>query len=284
MTIRHSKYKNTGLIFELLMKKLTSDLMIGVDSASINIIKKYFTNTELSKELKIYEIFLKNRNVSESKANTILDLVNVTYKKLNHKLLKTEKYNLIKEIKNHYNLEEFFKPRVKDYKELASLYILLEINKSKEFINPKETLKYKSTLFEYLTNNKINPIIPPINEFEKEDKSIRTISFYVLLEKFNSKYSNLHPDQKFIIKEFINNVDNSEELKNIYNNKILEIKNKLKKHIKIIKEPHIKIKLKEIYSLIKEIQSKTLIKNNNLVDILQYYSLLNELESTHGEI
>jgi hypothetical protein len=279
--IKHSKYRNIGLIFELLMKKLTSDLMIGVDSPSINIIKKFFTNTELSKELKLYEVFLKNKNISESKANTIVDLINKSYTKLNHKKIKIEKYNLIKEIKKYYNLEEFFKPRVTNYKELASLYVLLEINQSKDFINPKETLKHQHTLFEYLIGNKINSdkTSSITEEFKSNDKDIRTISFYVLLEKFNQKYSNLHPQQKYII-----NVDNSENLKNIYNSKILEIKNDIKKQLKLVKDPHIKIKLKEIYPLIKEINSKNLIKNNNLVDILQYYSLINELKNIHEKI
>ena len=97
MYIKHSKFKNTGILFELLVRKITADTLAGTESPSVNILKKYFVNTELGKEYKLYETLFKSKNLTEGKANTILTTILESSKKLNRKALKREKYNLVKE-------------------------------------------------------------------------------------------------------------------------------------------------------------------------------------------
>lgn len=287
MNIKHSKYKNTGIIFELLLKKITADTLSGIDSPAIKILRKNFIKTEISKEYKLYETVLKSTNLTEFKANNIISAILESSKKLNKKKLKIEKYNLIKEIKEYYDLEDFFKPRLGCYKELAAIYTLLEIKASNDFYNPNQIINNKVTLLEYITQGSLNIKNEKesiVEEFKTYDKDLRTLTYHVMLEKFNDKYSLLSTRQKIILREFINSVDNSSHLKEIYNSEIRYIKEELNKHLTKTQDLATKIKLEEISKLIKEIEGKVIIKNNNLVDLLQYHTLLEELAKIHGKV
>jgi len=103
MNIKHSKYKNTGILFELLVRQITSDTLSGKDSKATNILKKYFVKTELGKEYKLYETLSKHKKLTEGKAEVIINSVIESSKNLNRGTLKRQKYNLINEIQNHYN-------------------------------------------------------------------------------------------------------------------------------------------------------------------------------------
>ena len=281
MRIKHSKFKNTGLLFELLVRTITSDTLNGKESQAVNILKKYFVNTELGKEYKLYETVFKKSTISEGKANIILNTVLETSRKLNRSALRREKYNIIKELKEYYNLEELFKTKINNYKPLASLYTLFEIFNSKDITNPNQIVDNRVSIMEYLTKSEINKENVKediLEEFKSYDKDLRILTYRVLLEKFNDKYSNLNLSQKTVLKEFINNVDNTSNLKNFYNTKINEIKITLNSEIKNVKDKATKIKLKEVSKYSKEVDKRQRINNDNLVDLLQYYSLLEELK------
>tara|TARA_Y100000361_G_scaffold61936_1_gene54407 strand:+ start:767 stop:1621 length:855 start_codon:yes stop_codon:yes gene_type:complete len=281
MYIKHSKFKNTGILFELLVRKITADTLEGKDSPAVGILKKYFVNTELGKEYKLYETVFKSSSLTEGKANAILSTVLESSRKLNRGSLKRQKYNIIRELKENYNIEDLFKTKINNYKAQASLYTLFEIYNTKEITNPNQIVDNKVTLLEHLTNksqtrNEVKEDI--LEEFKSYDKDLRILTYRVLLEKFNDKYSNLNSSQKLVLKEFINNVDNTTRLKEFYNQKVNEIKNSLVKEIKNVKDKATKIKLEEIKKFIVEIDKRKNINNENLVDLLQYYSLLDELK------
>jgi hypothetical protein len=285
MYIKHSKFKNTGILFELLVRRITADTLSGVDSPAVNILKKYFANTEVGKEYKLYEAVFKSNNVNESKANAILTTVLESSKKLNRSKLRKEKYNLIKELKEHYNLEELFKTKLSKYKEFASLYTLLEIYNSQDITNPNQIIDNKVTLLEHLTSKDVNKDGVKddiLEEFKSYDKDLRILTYRVLLEKFNDKYSSLSNRQKYILKEFINSVDSTPRLKEFYSSEIEYIKETLKKEISKTKDEATKIKLQEVSKLVKDLDKKTTIKSDNLVDLLQYHSLLEELTKVNG--
>jgi|TARA_B110000902_G_scaffold45464_1_gene51108 hypothetical protein len=287
MYIKHSKFKNTGILFELLVRKITADTLAGVDSPSVNILKKYFVNTELGKEYKLYETIFKSNNITESKANIILTTVLEASKKLNRKTLKREKYNIVKELREHYNVEDLFKTGISNYKPLASLYTLFEIYNSQDITDPNQIVDNKFVLLEQLTSSpmdKDNVKNDIIEEFKSQDKDIRLLTYRVLLENFNNKYSHLSDAQKSILKEFINSIDSTSKLKEFYNSKIQEIKNNLILEIKITKDSATKIKLIEINKFLTEIGKNKKINSDNLVDLLQYCNLLEELKSSHGSI
>lgn len=285
MYIKHSKFKNTGILFELLVRRITADTLSGVNSPAVNILKKYFANTEVGKEYKLYEAVFKSNNVSESKANAILTTVLESSKKLNRSKLRKEKYNLIKELKEHYNLEELFKTKLNKYKEFASLYTLLEIYNSQDITNPNQIIDNKVTLLEHLTAKDVNKEGVKddiLEEFKSYDKDLRILTYRVLLEKFNDKYASLNDRQKHILKEFINSVDSTPRLKEFYSNEVEYIKETLNKEISKTKDEATKIKLQEVSKLIKDLDKKSSIKSDNLVDLLQYHSLLEELTKVNG--
>ena len=132
MKIKHSKFKNTGILFELLVRQVTVDTLQGNDSPAIDLMRKYFVKTELGKEYKLYESILKSKVLNEGRANMVISTILETSQRLNKSSLRRQKYNLIKEIKSHYNVDSFFSVKVKNYKELASLYTLIESYNSED--------------------------------------------------------------------------------------------------------------------------------------------------------
>jgi len=270
MYIKHSKFKNTGILFELLVRKITADTLAGNESPSVNILKKYFVNTELGKEYKLYETLFKSKNLTEGKANTILTTILESSKKLNRKTLKREKYNLVKELREHYNVEDLFKTNISNYKSLAALYTLFEVYNTQEITNPNQIVDNKLVLLEHLTSKEIS----------KDDVKNTLLEEF----KFNDKYSHLSDAQKSILREFIEHIDSTSKLKEFYNSKIQEIKKSLSEEIKSVKDEATKIKLVEVNKFIVEIGKNKRINNENLVDLLQYCSLLEEIKSTHEPV
>ena len=285
MYIKHSKFRNTGILFEVVVRKITSETLSGKNSPAIDILKSHFVNTELGKEYKLYETIFKSSKLDSSKANAVLDTVLEQSKKLNRSRIRKEKYNLISELKKHYNVEDLFKTKMNDYKAQASLYTLVEAYNTTKLIDPNQIIDNKVTILEYLTSGEVirdNVKDNIIEEFKTQDKDIRTLTYYVLLEKFNNKYSSLNSKQKNILKEFIESVDNTSRLKEFYNNEVNLIKKTIKEEIKRTKSEVVKIKLNEVSSLIKELDKRKVIKSDHLVDLLQYHSLLEELRKANG--
>jgi hypothetical protein len=285
MNIKHSKYKNTGILFELLVRQVTADTLNGGNSPALGIIKKYFVKGELSKELKLYETLTKKTNLSESYANTVLQTLLESSKKLNRTSLKKSKYNLINEIKKNYSLDEFFKTKVPHYKIYAAFYTLTEIENAQDIISPDQIITNKVTLLEQLSaspieEKKVKEDV--IQEFQTYDKDTRILAYKILLEKFNGKYSDLYDSQKIILKEFINSVDSTPRLREFYNSQVNELKSTLQELSAITTDKAIQIKLNEVASLLTELDKTASIKTDNLVDLLQYCELVEELKIANG--
>jgi hypothetical protein len=285
MKIKHSKYKNTGILFELLVRQITADTLKGGDSPAIDILKEYFVKTSLGREYKLYESVLKSKVLNEGRANMIISTILETSSKFNRTSLRKQKYNLINEIKKHYNLDVFFGAKIKNYKELASLYTLIEGYNSKEASDSQQIIENKVTLLEHLTKQEVNTKEVKedvLKEFQTYDKDLRILTYKVLLEKFNSKYENLSTEQKQVLKEFINSVDSTPGLRDFYNSKIEELKTTLNKEAKSIKDKATQIKITEVAKYLVELDKTAKITNDNLVDLLQYYELVKEIKVANG--
>jgi hypothetical protein len=285
MNIKHSKYKNTGILFELLVRQVTADTLNGDQSPALNIIKKFFVKSELGKELKLYETLTKSKKINESRSNLLIQTLLDSSKKLNKKTLHREKYNLINEIKKHYNLDEFFKTKLPNYKTQAAFYTLVEAQGSIEMINPDQIVTNKYSILEHLTLGPVNQEKVKdevLQEFQTYDKDIRMLTYKILLEKFNGKYSDLYESQKEVLKEFITSVDSTPKLKTFYNNRIQQLKEELAIISNTITDKAVQIKLNEVLPLIVEIEKNQPIRNENIVDLLQYCELVEELKSAHG--
>ena len=283
MKIKHSKFRNTGLIFELLVKQIAADTLNKKDSPAIDILKKHFTGrTSLVREFKLYEFILKNKGIGQNKAETILSTITEISKKLNRNTLKEQKYSLISDIKKGYDINEFFSIQVSDYKALASLYCLLEAQNNNELVDPNLLVNFRSTLLEHLTTEKqdaeeVKDTL--IEEYGKYDKDLKLLTFKILLEKFNDKYKDLLPQQKNILKEFITSVNSQTRLRTLVNEELTKIKNEVSKLSTRVKDEVVKIKLDEVAKTIKTLSNKEKINDNHLVNLMQYYDLVNELKS-----
>ena len=281
MRIKHSKYRNTGLIYELLVKQIASDVLESKESDAIQILKKYYSGkTTLAKEYKLYEFVVKNNSVSQSKAETIISTITEVSRKFNQKILKEQKYALISEIKEKYNIDEFFTVDVRDYKALASLYCLLEAQNNSNLVDPSFLINNKTTLLEHLTSKKQNEEDVKdslIEQYSKYDKDLKLLTFKILLEKFNEKYANLLPEQKYILKEFITSVNSSKKLFTLVNKELSKISEEVKKLGKKITDDIIKIKLDEVSKSIQPLKSTDKVNDIHLVNLMQYYELVNEL-------
>lgn len=285
MKIKHSKYRNTGMLFELLVRQITADTLAGKESKATNILKKFFVKTELGKEYKLYETLLSKKHLSEGKAEIVINTIIESAKPLNRNTLKRQKYNLIKEISNHYNLDEFFKTKLPNYKAQAALYTLLEIYSNGTPTNPEQIIANKIVLLESLTNKSVDKKQVEdglLEEFKSYDKDVRILTYKVLLEKFNGKYADLNENQKEVLKEFINSIDSTPKLKESYNRRVNEIKTALIDLNKKVTDKAVKIKINEVANLLAELGKTDKAGDEDLVNLLQYYELLEELSKIHG--
>ena len=285
MNIKHSKYKNTGILFELLVRQITADTLSGKDSKATHILKKYFVKTELGREYKLYETITKHKNLTEGKAEVVINSVIESSKNLNRGALKRQKYNLIQEISKHYNLEEFFQTKLSNYKSYAALYTLVEIYNSELLSTPDQIIVNKIAILEGLTTKPVSKKKVEDDlmvEFQSYDKDLRILTYKVLLEKFNGKYASLNANQKSVLKEFINSVDSTPKLRDFYNTKITEIKTTLTKQVKKVTDKAIQIKLNEVNNMLAPLGKTANVGNDDLVNLLQYYELLEELTRVNG--
>lgn len=279
---KHSKFKNTGILFELLVRQVTSDMMSNQDSKAVRIIKKHFNGTEILKEYNLYNTILKAPKLSEGKAESLLNTVVQESKKLDKDLLNKEKYQLIKEIKRYYDVENFFKAKIDNYKASAAIYTLFEAARAKELTDTKQLVTSKITLLEHITGEFLDAKKvekEAVQEFLNEDKDIRILAYKLIVEKYNEAYSELSQDQKDILKEYINNVSDTKQLKAYLNTKIQEAKTQLVKLVPIVKDKVLEIKLKEVIKLAKPITERQSIKDEHLVSIMQYFELVKELKA-----
>ena len=285
MKIKHSKYKNTGILFELLVRQITADTLKGGDSPAISILKEYFVKTSLGREYKLYESVLKSKVLNEGRANVVISTILESSKRFNRSSLRKQKYNLINEIKKHYDIDVFFGSKIKNYKELAALYTLIEGYNSKEVSDSNQLISNKITLLEHLTKKEVNTEEVKedvLKEFQTYDKDLRILTYKVLLEKFNSKYEDLSKEQKQVLKEFINSVDSTPGLRDFYNSKINDLQATLNEEAKDIKDKATQIKIQEVAKYLVELDKTTKVSNNNLVDLLQYYELVKEIKVANG--
>ena len=281
---KHSKVKNTGILFELLARQLTADTLNDVaNSAAIKIIREFFVkNTALKKELQLYQTLVKQKFDSEAQASQFIDTVLTERKKLTNKLLANQKYNLIKEIKKHYNIEKFFASPVAKYKHYASAYRLFESLSDREINDPKTIMQCRITLVENITTkrarkNKARQEI--IENFSSQDEDTRLLAYKILVDKFNNKYKGLSLDQKNLLDQFINNVSNKKTLAEFVNKKANVLHKGLGAERKKVEDKIVSIKLKEVIKHLKPLTEIKSIKDKHILNMMRYYDLKTELSN-----
>ena len=284
--LKHKKYRNTGLIWEMLTRQITSDILEGEEnSAATNLLQEYFgRDTEISKELELYRLLMNETFQSEEQAKDFLKEVVNTRKNFDLKQLKQEKYNIIGDIKQKYPLKEFFKSRVDNYKELASVYKVFKALTEDVEYKPSDLVRSKYTIVEHVTNSgvdKEDQVKSELKqEFEEESRDLRLLAQKVMVEKFNDKYGELLPEQKEILREYINNISNTNNLRQDVNDRVDKLKTDIGKLRNAIDEKVVDIKVKEATKLIDEIKSEGgQVRDDEISNLLMYYQLREDLKT-----
>ena len=284
--IKHSKFKNTGFLFELLVRQITSEVMSSSKSVAEKLLKEHFNSKqELSKELKLYQYLINEKYNSESKAEQFINTILEARKKIDEKKLTKEKYNLIKEIKETYNLDEFIKSPISNYKTLASIYKIFETVITDTQYEPTDIVSARFTIAENIINSSIqNKDVKlkdaVLEEYRKQDDDLRAVSYKLLVESFNNKYSNLTNDQKGLLREYINNINNTGKLNEYVSNEVTKLVEGLKEVGSKISDKVTKIKLAETITNIRKIKSVKKIKEQHLSAMMMTYELLKELKES----
>tara|TARA_R110000782_G_scaffold118745_1_gene209394 strand:- start:214 stop:1059 length:846 start_codon:yes stop_codon:yes gene_type:complete len=278
MKPKHSKYKNTGILFELLTRQITSETISNIPPKAVGILKKFFgNNSTLLKEYQIYHALLNKKFEKEASATVLIETLLNAHSKINKSNLRRERYNFVREIKDTYNIEDFFKAKIPNYKVYASVYNLLE----NQDANPLSIVNSKVAILEHVTD-KVLPNKPKkemvMEEYEKFDKETRALTYKMLMEKFNDKYIGLADNQRILLREYVYNVSNSPKLKAFVNKEILVVKEEIKTLSKTT-DQITQIKLNEVVTLIKPLCKKSSVHDDNVVNLLNYYELVNELKT-----
>ena len=282
--MKHSKVKNTGILFELVTRQITADLLNNnKDSRAIDLIKKYFKeDTEMGREHELYRILLSENYTSANRAEKLIEAVIRSRQKLHYAVLRREKYNLIKEIKKHYKVEDFFKARIPNYRVLASIYKMFLAESTPSIFDPKEEINSKFTIIEHITRRKLTPKQKEskiIEGYKKQDKDLRLLSYQILVDNFNKKYKSLNSMQRNLLKEYINNISNTNSLREFVNSEITKIKEILSKFLPKINDEVTKIKLTEAIKQADNLTKGSIVKDKQVVALMRYYELMKELHN-----
>ena len=277
----HSKIKNTAILFELLTRQVAADTIKGVEkSPALYIIREYFkADSILAKELVLYQTIINEKYNTPEKANYLLNTVVKLRNKMDASQLGTQKYNLIREIKKHYELNTFFKTNLSEYKLYASIYRIFEgVSVSKV----SEVVKSRFTIIEHLnrnTSNKLNESHGLAEDYLKQDEEIRLLAYKLMIDKFNEKYAGLSNKQKTILKEYINNVSNTVGLKQFVVAESKAINTAIKKVLPTVDDQITAIKLNEVCNIISKLEKVNTIKEEHVLSLLLFHELLKELKN-----
>ena len=278
---KHSKIRNTGILFELLTRQITVDVLNNNKKAqAAEILKEFFNKkTQLGREYELYRVLTTENYKSESKANHLVDAVMSARQKLNNSQLKREKYNLIKEIKKKYDVNDFFMARIPNYKGNASIFKLFNSSYDNSPASKTENL---FTVVEHITRKTISnkKKESAITEgYKKQEKDLRLLAYGILVEKFNKKYSTLSKSQRKLLKEYINNISNTNSLKEFIESETVKVKKQLQSYLPTVSDKVTKIKLNEAVNQAESLMKGRIVEDKQVVTLMRYYQLVKELKN-----
>ena len=285
---KHNKIKNTGILFELLTRQIAVDVMNdSKNSPAIKIIKEFFNEkTTLGREKELYSILIEKKYKTAEQANILLEAVIKNRRKLSNRRLKNEKYNLIKRIKENYSVNDFFNSRIPNYKVLASIYNVFELESSKEKIGPIEETDSKISIVENICGQSIKQSKKSkdlVESYQSQEQDVRLLTYQLLVDKFNKKYSNLNESQKNLLREYINNLSNTNSLREFIDTEVIKVQKALKSHLRKVDDKITKIKLAEAIEHTSSAVGGKFVKDSHVVSLMRYYELIKELDNVHED-
>ena len=281
--VKHNKIKNTAILYELLSRQITVDVLNDTESPkSVSMFKEFFNkNTEMGKEYELYSILMSKKYKNDSHATQLIEAVVKSRRRLSNRRLSNEKFNLIKSIKENYDIKEFFNTRIPNFKIMASIYKLFGTETGKEDFGPVEKTDSVITITEHIIQDKVKTK-EKISEFSTQDKDLRLLSYQLLVDKFNEKYSSLNESQKNLLKQYINNVSNTNSLKEFIDSEVVKIKRALKSLLPKVNDKITKIKLSEAIDHTDTATKGKIVKDKHVVALMRYYELIKEIKNVQS--
>lgn len=285
--IKHSKFKNTGFLFELLTRQITLEILNNSQEKSKRILSEFFGNgTELSKELRLYNLMINEKYNTEGKAEKFIDAILEARTKLDEQKLTKEKYNLVKAIKENFEIESFLASPVTNYRVLASIHKLFEAKKS-DISDVKDIFDSKLTLVEHIST--ATPKLKQkedklVEDYKKQEKDLRLLTYKILVETFNKKYSNLNDAQKSLLREYINNVTNTSKFGEYYSNELKKVVTELHSIYTKMNDKVTKIKLKETINVLKSQKIGKKITDEQVSSMMLAFELIKEINNVRKQI
>ncbi len=285
--IKHSKFKNTGFLFELLTRQVTLEIINGSEEKAKGIIKEFYgKGTELSKELRLYNLLINEKYNTESKAEKFIDVVLEAHTKIDYKSLQREKYNLVKSIKENFEINNFLSSPVTNYKILASIHKLFE-GKKNDVLDIKDVFDSKLTLVEHISSNSPTTLKAKedrlVEDYKKQEKDLRLLTYKILVETFNKKYTNLNAEQKSLLREYINNVNNTSKFNEYFESELIKTITELHSMYKGMKDKITKIKLRETINVLKKQKIGKKITDEQVSALMMSYELIKEINNVNGK-
>ena len=285
--IKHSKFKNTGFLFELLTRQITMEILNGSEEKAKGIIKEFYgRGTELSKELRLFNLLINERYNTESKAEKFIDAILEAHTKINYKTIQREKYNLIKSIKENFEINNFLSSPVTNYKILASIHKLFE-GKKNNILDVKDVFNSKITIVEHISSNsqitKNAKQDKLVEEYKKQEKDLRLLTYKILIETFNKKYTTLNQSQKGLLREYINNVTNTSKFNEYYESELIKTITSLHEAYKGMKDKITKIKLRETINVLKKQKIGKKVTDEQVSALMMSYELIKEIKNVNGK-
>ena len=280
--VKHNKIRNTGLLFEFLLRQITSDVLNKDNGHAVQIVKEKFNeNTELGKELALYNILITKKFKSDTKADYFINEVMKARSDLNNSTLRRERYNLIKEIQSNYNIQKFMSSKVPNYKTYASIFTLFEYNKS---LSPDQKTESFFNIVEHVTTDDTSIKLSETVTTLPDDEDLRILTYKTLLEKFNQKYTKLSGTQKNLLREYINNISNTNSLKDTLREIVKGLKEDLTTHSKNLKDKVVKIKMTEAIKSINKFcglnDKSDVVKDEYVIQTMRYLELVKEVKKS----
>ena len=284
--LKHSKYKNAGILFELLVRQVTADILNGQeDSKANNILRNYFSeSTELGKENRLYRIIMEEKTKDQSSADRLLETIIKTRRKLDERALNLQKYNLIREIRSNYPLDDFLKGSISNYKLLASIYKIFEESVNAVDCDPREIFKARNCIVESIAAAKTPTRLVSEDEkkdlvkvYQQQNEDVRLLAYKLLVDSFNEKYKGLDNKQKILIREYINNISNTNSLRQYINEEVPLVRQEISELKSKVNNEVVRIKLDETLNQLDKVAKGTLVKENQIMALMLSYELIKEL-------
>ncbi len=284
--IKHSKFKNVGFIFELLTRQITLEIINGSEEKGKQIIKEFYgKGTEISKELRLFNLLINEKYNSEAKAEKFIDAILEAHSRIDYTKIQKEKYHLIKSIKENFEITNFLASPVTNYKILASIHKLFE-GKKNDVLHVKDVFDSKLTIVEHISSKSKSALKTKENklveDYRKQEKDLRLLTYKILVETFNKKYTNLNESQKGLLREYINNITNTSNFNEYFESELIKTITELHSMYKGMKDKITKIKLRETINVLKKQRIGKKITDDQVSALMMSYELVKEIKNVNG--